>query len=201
MQRTGKIVGLTVKIGGFVPLTGNDQRCARFVDQDGVDLIDDGKVVAALNQIFFIDDHVVAQVVEAEFVGAVGDVCSIRFPAFVVVHIVNDQANGKPKKTINLTHPLGVAASEVIVDGDNVDSFAGKCVQIRRQRCDQRFSFTGLHFADASLMQYDAADDLHRKMPHIQHAPGSFAAGCKRLRKNGIQRGAHFQALAKLVRH
>jgi len=47
---------------------GNDQRCTGIVDQYGVDLIDNGIVVFALYQVVRADRHVVAQVVETEFV-------------------------------------------------------------------------------------------------------------------------------------
>ena len=50
------------------PLAGNNQRGTRFVDEDGVHLVDDGEIVPALHFVFLIDDHVVAQVVEAELV-------------------------------------------------------------------------------------------------------------------------------------
>ena len=62
---------------------GNDQRGSGLVDQDRVDLVDDGVMVAALYQVVGAERHVVAQVVEAEFVvGAVGDVGAVGLAAF-----------------------------------------------------------------------------------------------------------------------
>ncbi len=56
-------------------LSGNDQRGAGLVDEDRVDFIDDGVVVAALHEFIGAPGHVVAQVVEAELVvRSVGDV-------------------------------------------------------------------------------------------------------------------------------
>src|SRR5205814_6908019 len=53
----------------------DDQRRPRLVDEDRVDLVDDRVLVAALDEIAVRPGHVVAEVVEAEFVvGAVGDV-------------------------------------------------------------------------------------------------------------------------------
>ena len=50
----------------------DDQRRARLVDEDVVDLVDDGEAALALHPLVELDDHVVAQVVEPELVvGAV----------------------------------------------------------------------------------------------------------------------------------
>ena len=54
---------------------GDDQRGARLVDEDRVDLVDDRVVVLALDHLVEAEAHVVAEVVEPEFVvRAVGDV-------------------------------------------------------------------------------------------------------------------------------
>ncbi len=65
---------------------GDNQRRPRFVDQDRVHLVDDRVVVPALHAILDLELHVVAQVVEAEFViRPVGDVGAIRGAALIVV--------------------------------------------------------------------------------------------------------------------
>ena len=59
--------------------TRDDERRARLVDEDRVDLVDDREEVAALGLILAGDRHVVAEVVEPELVvGAVGDVGGVR---------------------------------------------------------------------------------------------------------------------------
>ena len=74
-----------ILVGGLVGGAGDDERGARFVDEDRVDFVDDGVVVAALHAILDVELHVVAQVVEAEFVvGAVGDVGGVGGAALVV---------------------------------------------------------------------------------------------------------------------
>ena len=57
----------------------DDQRRARFVDQNGIHFIDNSEIMAALHLVLAAGGHaVVAQVIEAEFgVGAVGDVAII----------------------------------------------------------------------------------------------------------------------------
>ena len=46
----------------------DDQRRARLVDEDVVDLVDDREAALALDPLLELDDHVVAEVVEAELV-------------------------------------------------------------------------------------------------------------------------------------
>ena len=57
------IAGL-IQLGGFAALTGDDQRCSGFIDQDRVHLIDDGIMQSPLHQLFFIDDHIITQIVK-----------------------------------------------------------------------------------------------------------------------------------------
>ena len=64
-----------VEVRGLLGLAADDQRRARLVDEDVVDLVDDREAALALDPLVELHDHVVAQVVEAELVvGAVGDV-------------------------------------------------------------------------------------------------------------------------------
>ena len=156
--------------------TGNDQRRARLVDQDGIDLVDDGEFVPALDHLRHVVFHVVAQVVEAEFVvGAIGDVGGVGLPPLVVVQSMHDDADAHAEKAVNLSHPLGVAAGEIIVDRHDVDAFAGKRVQIDCQGGDQGLAFAGAHLRDGAFVQDHAADQLHIEMPLLQRALGCLA--------------------------
>ena len=67
-----------VEVGRLLGGAGDDQRRARLVDQDVVDLVDDRVCVLALDAVLQRGRHVVAQVVEAELrVGAVDDVAGV----------------------------------------------------------------------------------------------------------------------------
>ena len=140
-------VGLVILVGGFLAGAGNDQRGARFVDQDGIDFVDDGEVVRALHAILDAELHVVAQVIEAELVvGAVSDVGAVGVFALLIVEIVNDDADRHAEELVEAAHPLGVAFGQVIVDGDDVDAFAFERIQVDGQRwrrafCLRRSSF------------------------------------------------------------
>ena len=77
LQRRDDAIHLVVLVGGLFALAADDERGAGLVDQDGIDLVDDAEVMTTLHAILQVELHVVAQVVEAEFVvGAVGDVGS-----------------------------------------------------------------------------------------------------------------------------
>src|ERR1700758_1091538 len=68
LQLGDDAVNAFVFVGGFFARSADDERGARFVNQDGVDFVDDGVVEASLNAILQVELHVVAQVIEAEFV-------------------------------------------------------------------------------------------------------------------------------------
>ena len=79
LQLGNDAVHALVLVGRFLAGAADDQRRTRFVDQDGVDFVDDGEVVHRAARNREVELHVVAQVVEAEFVvGAVGDVGARR---------------------------------------------------------------------------------------------------------------------------
>ena len=119
------LIDAVVLIRGFLRGAGNDQRGARLVDEDRVHFVDDGEMMAALHAIGEIVFHVVAQIVEPEFVvGAVGDVGAIGGAAFGIIEIVDDNADFEAQRSIERAHPFGVAASEIIVYGDDVDAAA-----------------------------------------------------------------------------
>ena len=71
----------------------------------------------ALHAILDAELHVVAQVVEAEFVvGAVGDVGAVGVLALLVVQVVHDHAHAQAQELVEAAHPFRVALGQVIVD-------------------------------------------------------------------------------------
>ena len=119
---------LVVELGGVADPAGDDERRAGLVDEDGVDLVDDAVVVAPLHLPVAAHRHVVAQVVEAELVvGAVGDVARVLRPLLVPVVVAgDDETDGEAEPAVDLTHPLGVALDQVVVDRDEVHALAGR---------------------------------------------------------------------------
>ena len=188
-QRRHDRVDLVVQVRGVVGRAGDDQRGARFVDQDRVDLVDDGVVQAALEPVFLGQRHVVAQVVEAEFVvGAVADVAAVGRAFLAVRHARIDHAHVQAQEGVQLAHPGGVAAGQVVVDGDDVDALAFQRVQIHRQRCHQGLALAGAHLGDLAAVQDHAADQLDIEMAHAEHPHAGLAAHRKGFRQQLVQR-------------
>ncbi len=168
---------------------GNDERSARLVDQDRVDFVHNRVVQFALEAVAHLHRHVVAQVIEAEFVvGPIGDVCGVGRLLFGVRHLGQDHPHRQAEELVDLPHPLRVAAREVVVDRDDVHAAAGKGIEVRGQGRDQRLAFAGAHLRDLAVVQDHAADELHVEVTHVEHAPRRFANHGERLRQ---QLGEH----------
>ena len=180
-------VDLHVQRRAVVGGTRDDQRGARLVDQDRVDLVDDRVVEFPLDHVLQPELHVVAQIVEAELVvGTVGHVAGIRPPPLVVVEAMHDAADGQAEVPVDAAHPLGIAACQVVVHGDDVHALTGQGVQVNRQGRDQGLALAGLHFGDLALVQHHAAEQLDVEMALPQHAPGGLANHRERLGLQGV---------------
>ena len=72
-----------VPLCGFIGRTANDERSTRFIDKNRIHFVNNCEVMFALDAILEIPCHIVAEIVETEFViGAVSDVRGILGPAF-----------------------------------------------------------------------------------------------------------------------
>jgi hypothetical protein len=190
-----------IEVGVVFGLAADDQRGAGLVDQDGVHLVDDGVVQAALNPVAGLVHHVVAQVVEAVFVvGAVGDVAAVGALLFLARHLRQVDTHRQAQEVIKPAHPLGVAAGEVVVHGDHVHAVARQRIQIHRQRGGQRLAFAGAHFGDLSVVKRHAAEQLHVEMAHLHDALGALAHGGKSFGQQGIEGFALGDAVLELQR-
>ena len=177
-QAGNDLVDGIVEFGFVVGRAGDDERRPRLVDQDRIDLVDDRVIVPALSHLIQLVLHVVAQIVEAEFVvGPVGDVGGVALGALGVIEAVHDDAGGQAEETIDATHPFGVAAGEIVVDGDDMDAFAFEPIEIGGERRDQRLALAGPHLGDAALVQHHPADQLDVEMALAEDPLGGFANG------------------------
>ena len=179
---------------------GDDQRGAGLVDQDGVDLVDDREVVAALHQVGERVRHVVAQVVEAELVvGAVGDVGGVGGAPLVGRHAGQDHADVEPEEAVHAAHPLGVAFGQVVVDGDDVHALAAQRVEVRRQHAVR--VLPSPVFISATLPKCSAAPPITwtSNVPLVEHPPGGLAGDGERLGQQVVEVGAVGDALLEFV--
>ncbi len=199
-QSRHQLVHLVVQLGVLFGGTGDDQRRARLVDEDGVHFVDDGEGQLALHAVVEAERQVVAQVVEAEFVvGAVGDVAGIGGALLGRVLLIADHADGELEEPVDGSHPVGVALREVFVDGDHVHAFAGERVQVRGQRRHQRLAFAGAHLGDAAVVERESADELHVEVAHLERALRGLADHGEGLGREVIELLAVGEPLAEFV--
>uniref|UniRef100_A0A6J7PAF4 Unannotated protein n=1 Tax=freshwater metagenome TaxID=449393 RepID=A0A6J7PAF4_9ZZZZ len=100
---------LVVELRSIGDTARDDQRRSRFIDEDGVHLVDDGIVVAPLGLVLQPDRHVVAEVVEPELViGAVRDVASVCRTLLGRRLFVpgDDESDREAHEAVDATHPL-----------------------------------------------------------------------------------------------
>ena len=144
--------------------------------------------------------HVVAQVVEAELgVGAVDDVAGVlALPGGVVVALL-DRGDADAEHVVDGLHPFGVAAGEVVVDGDEVDAVAGQRVEEDGKRRGQGLALARLHLGDRALVQDHATDQLHVVVALADRAAGGLAGQGKGLGQQIVERLAVGRALAQIV--
>ena len=100
------------------------------------------------------------------------------------------QPTREAEEAVDLPHPIGVAAGEVVVDRDDVHALAGERVEIDREGRDQGLAFAGLHLGDHAAVQYDAAHQLHVEMALAEGALGGFAHGREGVDQDVVELGA-----------
>ena len=189
---------LVVRLGRLRAGARDDERGAGLVDEDGVHLVDDGEVVAALHAGLRARDHVVAQVVEAELgVRAVGDLGPVGGDLLVGAHAVLDEAHVHAQEAVDLAHPLAVAAGQVVVHGDDVHVGAVERVQVAGQRGHEGLALAGLHLGDLPVVERHAADELHVEVAQAERAHGRLAHCGERLGQQALQVLAVIGALAE----
>ena len=147
--------------------------------------------MAALDHLRHVVFHVVAQIVEAEFVvRAIGDVGGIGRAALFVIESVNDDAYAQAEETVDLPHPFRVAAGEIIVDGDDMHALGRERVEINGERGDQGLAFAGLHLGDLAFVQDHAADQLHVEVALADGPLGGLTHGGEGRDQDIVERGA-----------
>ena len=130
----------------------------------------------ALRAFFGAHLEVVAQEIESELVvGAVGDIGVVLLLSFAVVEFGVDASCGESECVEDPSHPSGVSFGEVVVDGDDVDSFFVERVERGGQGGDERLAFACFHLGDVAFVQGDSSDDLHIEVGLLECARRRFA--------------------------
>jgi len=120
--------------------------------------------------------------------------------ALGIVEPVHDHPDRHAEELVDAPHPLGVAAGQVVVDGDEVYPLAGQGVQVDGQGRDQGLALAGLHLGDATAVQDRAADELDVEVPHVDGAAAGLPADGEGLGQEVVQGLAVGDALFELRR-
>ena len=157
--------------------------------------------MTALHHVFALPRHVVAQVIEAEFiVRAVGDVGGVLLAAHRRSLPAHDASGGHTESAEHPPHQLGLVAREVVVDGDHVHATRRDCIEVRRSCGDQGLSLARLHLGDVAEMQCRAAHELHVEVAQAQGALRRLANGRERFGEQIVERFPSGVPLAQLYR-
>ena len=181
-------------------MTGNDQRCSCLIDQNRVHLINNGKFHATLYELFFIDHHIISQIIKAQFVVRhISNITVISCTSFIIVHGIQHHADSKSQEFMYFSHPLGITLRQIIVDRDNMNPFSGQRIQVCRKCRHEGLTFTGSHLGNSSLMQDNTTNQLHPVMTHSQCSHRCFTYNGKCLRQDIIQRLPFSQSLPEFA--
>ncbi len=153
LELIDKPVDLVIFIRRFFGRTGNNKRRSGLINEDAVNLVNDGVVKLALDTFLKGITHIVSQVIEPELiVGSVCDVASVSPFPYAVVQVVDYDAHGEAEECVDRTHPFGVPLREVIVDGNDVDAKPCQCVEIYGEGSNKRFALACGHLGDLSFV-------------------------------------------------
>ena len=157
---------------------GEHHRHPRLVDQDRVGLVHDRRLQRRLHPLGHVGDELVAQVVEAGLADRhVGDVAAVRGAALLRGGRLVDPPDGEPEQRVDRLHPLGVAAGQVVVDGEHVHrAVAEPDVPVRGDGRGERLALTGGHLGDLAGEQRHGAEQLHVVRALVEPAAGRLAA-------------------------
>ena len=178
----------------------DDQRRARLIHKDRVDLIDNREIMASLRHLRERAAHIVPQVIKPQLViRGIGDIGGIGLALFTIRLARINNPCCHPKRGEHLAHPFGVAFGEIVVDGHDMNAFTRQRVQIGRESRDKGFTLTRFHFRNIALMQEDATHQLHIKGPQTQGPFRGFAAIGESLGQQVIQRCTTRYFFAKFI--
>ena len=163
--------------------SGQHQRHQRLVDQHRVGLVDQGHVRVGRHQVGDVGHQLIAQHVEADLVDRrVGDVALVRRATLLGGRFRGDPADREAQRLQQRTHPLGVAAGQIVVDGHDVNVPTGQRVAGGGDRSGQRLALAGCHFDHVAGQHAQRAEQLHVERPQPGGSFGGFAGDGQELR-------------------
>ncbi len=95
--------------------------------------------------------------------------------------------HAQSERVVNRRHPAGITSREVIINRDEVHTFARQSIQVNRQCRYQRLTFTCTHLCDFSLVQDSAANHLDVIMAQANRALAGFPNSGESLNHQVVQ--------------
>jgi hypothetical protein len=99
---------------------------------------------------------------------------------------------------MDLAHPLGVTAREVVVDRDEMDAVAGEAVEIGGQGRHQGLALARLHLRDPAEVECRTAHELHVVVALADRSTRCLAAHGEGLEEQVVEIGAVVETLTEL---
>ena len=163
--------------------SGQHQRDQRLVDQHRVGFVDQGDVRVGRHQVVDIGHQLIAQHVEADLVDRrVGDIALVCRATLLGGRFAGHPADGDAQRLQQRTHPFGVAAGQIVVDGHDVNVPTAQRVAGRGDRSGQRLALTGCHFDDVAGQHPQRPEQLHVERPEPGGPFGGFPRDGEELR-------------------
>ena len=172
-QGTHGEIGTEREIVDFGVSSGYHQRNARFVNKDGIRFVDEGGAKRAMNAVFAAQRELVAQEIEADFIGGcVGYVTCVGGLSLRRRHVLLNAAHSESETCVDTTHPLRVAARQVVVDRHHMNTRTSLREPDNSGDGGQRLPFPRLHFREPSCGESERAFDLHIEHPQPERPFG-----------------------------
>ena len=155
----------------------------------------------ALNHVGTLPRHVVAQIIETEFVvRSVGDVSVVLLATNFWRLVRDDATNCHAERTENTTHQFRLVGREVVVGRDDVNTTSRDRIEVTREGCHEGLTFTGLHFGDVAEVKRGTTHDLNVIVTETKGTFGCLANGGECFGQKVIQGFACGITIAELNR-
>ena len=78
---------------------------------------------SSLYKLFFVNDHVVTQVIKSEFVIChISDIAIISCTSLFIFHTVENHTNSQSEEFVNFSHPLCITFCQIVIDCNDMNS-------------------------------------------------------------------------------
>jgi len=108
----------------------------------------------------------------------------------IVGEAMDDAADRQTQELVDLTHPIGIALGQIVIDRDDMNAASRERVEIDGGGGDEGLAFAGLHLGDLALMQHHAAHQLDIEMALAQGPARGLADRGKGVGQEVVQIGA-----------